>query len=133
MPGKSEIRQSANQQLAEFISLLPTKNSFNHIVGQYVIEGGAPDVVSWLAKNGVLEYDRKSTGWKIQKDKEGRMVKFTEAIEKKLQEKIQSESGLNPEYVENRYNTEMQIAKNAFGEHAKVETTTTFNFNILLI
>ena len=129
LPNKSEIRQSANQQLAEFINLLPTKNSFNQIIGQYAIEGGAPEVVSWLARNGVLEYDKKTTGWKIQKDKEGRMVKFTEALETRLQEKIQSESGLSPEYVQNKYNTEMQIAKNAFGEHAKIETTTTFNFN----
>jgi|10_taG_2_1085330.scaffolds.fasta_scaffold00829_6 hypothetical protein len=129
LPRSLDIRQSANQQLAEFINLLPTKNSYNQIIGQYVMEGGAPEVVSWLAKHGVLEYNKKSKGWKIQKDKNGRMIKFTEALESKLQEKIESESGLSPEYVENRYNTEMQIAKNAFGEHAKVETSTTFNFN----
>ena len=68
---KEELnRASAEKYLGDFIDILPKGSQVQHDVAQYVLEGNSPDVINWLTRNGILEYNKKSSkGYNINEKK----------------------------------------------------------------
>ena len=124
---EGEVAQApAREALLEFIDNLPRGEKITHAVGQYVMEGGSPDVVNWLSKNGVLEYNKKSsTGWNIN------MEKFNKELASRLLNRVEKQ-GFTPEYVQETIAREEQAARAAMDEASLPEIDHRFDGNKFL-
>ena len=124
---EGEVAQApAREALLEFIDNLPRGQKITHAVGQYVMEGGSPDVVNWLSKNGVLEYNKKSsTGWDVN------MKKFNEELASRLLNRVEKQ-GFTPEYVQETIAREEQAARAAMDEASLPEIDHRFDGNKFL-
>ena len=116
----------AREALLEFIDSLPRGQKLTHALGQYVMEGGSPDVVNWLSKNGVLEYNKKSSnGFDVN------MKKFNDELAARLLQRIEKQ-GFTPEYVQETIAREEQAARAAMDEASLPEIDHRFDANRFL-
>ncbi|MBC8442836.1 MAG: hypothetical protein H8D80_01465, partial [Proteobacteria bacterium] len=117
---------SAKSRLLDFITALPTNSKLSNTIGQYVMEGGAPDVESWLIKQGIIKYNKKSSkGWDLN------MKNFTDELKNRLVGRINKE-GFTPEYVKSMYELHEQTAKSAYDKAYEVESSVRFGLNNFL-
>ena len=125
---KEELnRASAEKYLGDFIDILPKGSQVQHDVAQYVLEGNSPDVINWLTRNGILEYNKKSSkGYNINEKK------FNRELEVKLQNKIKK-NGITDSYIKNVIASEEQAARAAHqDERFMVATDAKFDMNTFL-
>jgi len=120
-------RARAEEHVSEFINLLPEGSQVQHDVAQYVIEGGSADVMSWLTKTGVMEYNKKSSkGYNIN------IKKFNKELQARLQNKIKR-NGFSDDYIKNVIATEEQAARAAMGdERFMISADAKFDMNTFL-
>ena len=116
----------AREALLEFIDNLPRGEKTTHALAQYVMEGGSPDVVNWLTRNGVLEYNKKSSnGWDIN------MKKFNDELAARLYNRVKHQ-GFTPEYVQETIAREEQAARAAMDEASLPDVDHRFDGNKFL-
>ena len=116
----------AREALLEFIDNLPRGQKITHALGQYVMEGGSPDVINWLTKNGVLEYNKKSsTGWNTN------MEKFNNELQARLLNRVEKQ-GFTPEYVQETIRREEQAARAAMDVASLPDADLRFDANKFL-
>ena len=124
---EGEVAQApAREALLEFIDNLPRGEKTTHALAQYVMEGGSPDVVNWLTRNGVLEYNKKSSnGWDVN------MKKFNDELAARLYNR-EKHQGFTPEYVQETIAREEQAARAAMDEASLPDIDHRFDGNKFL-
>ena len=116
----------AQSRLIEFVNALPDNSRLSNTLGQYVIEGGAPDVESWLISHGVLEYDKKSSNnWNIN------IKKFNDNLKNRLMNRIERQ-GFTPDYIESMYLSHENASKAAYDRAYDADSRGKFNVNDFL-
>lgn len=116
----------AQSRLLEFVNNLPDNSRLSNTLGQYIIEGGAPDVESWLISHGVLEYDKKSSNsWNVN------IKKFNDNLQNRLMNRIERQ-GFTPDYIESMYLSHENASKSAYDRAYDTESSSRFNVNNFL-
>jgi hypothetical protein len=126
MPVEDSI--SARGKLIEFVNVITQigDGKGGHAIGQFISEGGASKLESWLIQAKVLEYDRKSNSkWSIN------IKNFNEEVRMRIEHRI-NEHGFTPEYIESVYTKEAQIAREAFERSYRQEYEPSFSWGNFL-